>query len=90
MWRVTGELVLELCDVLLESDDLCPEAVAFGGELDDAFGEFGGRVAALQRVASFAFDSAVDAHPLGVGGPLSWPTGTGLIRHVDHFRTCVY
>ena len=87
---MAGELVLELGDVLLESDDLRPEPVAFGGELDDAFGEFGGRVAAFQRVASFAFDSAVSAHPLGVGAPFARPTGTGLITHADHFRTCVY
>ena len=87
---MAGELVLELGDMLLESDDLRPEPVAFGGELDDAFSELGGRVAALQRIASFAFDRAVDAHALGVGGPLAWPTGTGLITHADHFRTCVY
>ena len=36
--RWAGELVLEPGDVLLEPDDLLPEAVAFGGELDDAFG----------------------------------------------------
>jgi hypothetical protein len=43
-----------------------------------------------QGVASFAFDSAVGAHPLRVGGPLAWPTWSGLVTHADHFRTCVY
>ena len=89
-WWVAGELVLEVGDVLLEADDLCPEAVAFGGELDDAFGELGGRVLPAQGVASFAFGGAVGAHPFGVGGPFAWSSGTGLVIHADHFRTCVY
>jgi hypothetical protein len=89
-WWVAGELVLEVSDALLEADDLCPEAVAFGGELDDAFGELRCRVLPAQGVASFAFGGAVGAHPLRVGGPFAWPTGTGLVTHANHFRTCVY
>jgi len=87
---VAGELAFELGDALLEADDLLPEAVAFAGELDDAFGELRCRVLALQCIASFAFNGAVGAHPLGIRGPLAWPTGTGFVTHADDSRTCVY
>lgn len=87
---MAGEGVLELCDVLLQADYLGPEPVAFTGELDDPFGQFGGGVVTAQRITAFAFSSAVGAHSFRVVGPFAWATWTSLVGHVNHCRTCVY
>ena len=39
-----GDLILELSDAQLKTNDLGPQAVAFGGEFDDAFGHLCHRV----------------------------------------------
>ena len=69
----------------LQSDDLSPEAVALGLELDDALtklpilDERRGCIGGVNESGrSLAFTGAVGAHPLGVGQPLPRPPRSPL------------
>ena len=85
---MAGERVLELCDALLEADNLLPEPISLGSERDNAFGHLRGVVIPAECFSARSLDSTVGPHPLGVGGPLAWPTGT-VLSHGSNFRTFV-
>jgi hypothetical protein len=69
---------LEISDVLLETDDLGPQAVAFVGELSDALiqpvvvGDPSRGIGGIDEAGvAFTLSSAVGAHPFRVRRPLA-------------------
>ena len=56
---------------------------------NDAFSHLRDVVLPAESFTALSLDGAVGAHPLGVGGPLAWPTGMAL-SHAHNFRTFVY
>jgi hypothetical protein len=80
--------VFEISDVLLETYDLRPQAVAFVGELSDAFtqsvvvGDGCGGVDGVDEAGvAFALPGAVRAHPFRIRRPLAGPADSSRTGH---------
>lgn len=64
--RVAGEGVLKLRDALLQADDLLPEPITLGREVDNTFRHLGDVVVPTECFAARPLDGTVGAHPLGI------------------------
>ena len=75
---MAGERILELCDALLEADNLLPQPISLGSERNNSFGHLCDVVMPAECFTVLSLYGTVGPHPLGVVRPLARPTGTVL------------